>query len=245
MKLSPNLRSELAPLLVFGAHPDDIEFGCGGVVARETKAGRNSHFVICSRGESGSNGTPELRTAEASDAARLLGAQLDFLALDGDAHLEIRSVHAIRLASIIRRIRPGIVLVPSLVQNQHPDHWRLGTLVRDATRLARYAGLEELRDLSPHTIDQLFFYAFDLESEPRDITPVLYDVSAPEVVAVWTAAMEAHVSQVRSRRYVEFQLTRARMHGLLAGVEYAVPLFPNDPIQVDSLEQICRKARAF
>jgi LmbE family N-acetylglucosaminyl deacetylase len=170
---------------------------------------------------------------------------MEFVTLDGDAHLEIRSTHAISLAGIIRRIRPGLVLAPSLVQNQHPDHWRLGTLVRDATRLARYGGLSELGQLPSHTIDQLFFYAFDSESEPRDTTPVLYDVSAPAVIAAWTAAMDAHVSQVRSRRYVEYQLARARMHGLRAGVEYAIPLFPNDPIRVDSFEQIGRRARAF
>ena len=49
---------------------------------------------------------------------------------------------------IIRRVRPGIVLAPSLVENQHPDHARLGRLVRDAARLARYGGVEELRALA-------------------------------------------------------------------------------------------------
>ena len=52
MKLSPKSRTELAPLLAFGAHPDDIEFGCGGVIAKETRAGRKAHLVICSRGRS-------------------------------------------------------------------------------------------------------------------------------------------------------------------------------------------------
>ena len=61
MKPMPNSRPEPAPLLAFGAHPDDIEFGCGGVVARETRAGRPGPCVVCSRGESGSNGTPAER----------------------------------------------------------------------------------------------------------------------------------------------------------------------------------------
>src|SRR5271170_28460 len=106
---------ELAPLLVFGAHPDDIEFGCGGVIARETSAGRKAHFIVCSRGEAGTHGTPAQRTAEAKTAAALLGATVEFIELDGDAHLEIRAVHAIKLAKMIRQVRPGAVLAPSLV----------------------------------------------------------------------------------------------------------------------------------
>ena len=108
MKHSPSSPSELAPLLVFGSHPDDIEFGCGGAVWREMLAGRPGHFAICSRGESGSHGTPEQRVTEAVEAARLLKAEMEFVTLDGDSHLEIRSTHAISLAGIIRRIRPAV-----------------------------------------------------------------------------------------------------------------------------------------
>ena len=87
--MKPTLNSsELAPLLAFGAHPDDIEFGCGGVIASETHAGRKAHFVVCSRGEAGTHGTPKQRVAEAEKSAGLLGATIEFIELDGDAHLE-------------------------------------------------------------------------------------------------------------------------------------------------------------
>src|SRR5271163_1047097 len=136
MKPTAKSRNSAPPILAFGAHPDDIEFGCGGVVARETQAGRKAHFVICSRGEAGTCGTPRQRAAEAKKSAALLGATVEFVELDGDAHLEIRASHAIKLAGILRRVRPNVVLAPSLVENQHPDHAHLGKLVRDATRLA-------------------------------------------------------------------------------------------------------------
>jgi LmbE family N-acetylglucosaminyl deacetylase len=190
-------------LLIFGAHPDDIEFGCGGVVARETRAQRKVHFVVCSLGEAGTHGTPAQRAAEAEEAAALLGATIEFVELDGDAHLEIRAAHAIKLAEIIRRIRPATVLAPSCVENQHFDHTRLGTLVRDAARLARFGGLEELLAQAAHAIEQLFFYAITPEAEPRDVTPILIDVSAPEIVSAWTAAMNAHASQASTRNYLE------------------------------------------
>ena len=243
MKPGPN--SKLPPLLAFGAHPDDIEFGCGAVIASETRAGRPAHLVICSRGEAGTHGTPAQRTAEAKKAAALLGASIEFLKLDSDSHLEIRAAHAIKLAGIIRRVKPSVVLAPSLVENQHPDHWRLATLVRDAARLARFGGLKELRKIPAHAVGQLFYYAVTPEAEPADITPVLVDVSAPETVRIWTAAMEAHASQTQARAYVELQITRARLRGLRAGVEHAIALFPNDPIVFDSLAQTARGARKF
>ncbi len=236
---------EQAPLLVFGAHPDDIEFGCGGIIARETRAGRKAHFIVCSRGEAGTHGTPKQRTIEAKKAAAWLGATIEFVELDGDAHLEIRAAHAIKLAKHIRRVRPHAILAPSVVANQHPDHARLGILVRDATRLARYGGLKELRGLKPQAIDQLFFYAVTPEAEPRDITPVLIDISVPEIISAWTAAMEAHASQTATRNYVELQLTRARLLGARAGVALASALYPNEPLVFESLAQAGRGARRF
>src|ERR1700722_17539863 len=126
MKPIPNSHN---PLLAFGAHPDDIEFACGAVIARETRSGRAAHFVICSRGESATHGTPAQRSAEAEKSAAILGATMEIVDLDGDALLEMRAAHTIKLAEILRRVRPNIVLAPSLVGNQHPDHAKLGQLV--------------------------------------------------------------------------------------------------------------------
>jgi LmbE family N-acetylglucosaminyl deacetylase len=203
------------------------------------------HLVVCSRGEAGTHGTPEQRTGECERAAAILGATLEFVELDGDAHLEVRTAHILTLAGVIRRVRPEIILAPTLFGNQHPDHARLGQLVRDAARLARYGGVSELKDLPPHKIASLFYYSLALETEPKDLPPLLVDVSAPEVLAAWTAAMEAHQSQTTARGYVEMQLGRARLRGLSAGVDLAIALFPADPLVVDSLESVSRGARHF
>jgi len=245
MKPTPILPPDRAPLLAFGAHPDDIEFGCGGVVASETQDGRAAHFVVCSRGEAATHGTPAQRTAESKRAAKLLGATVEFVDLGGDAHFEASVARTLRLAAIIRRVRPDFVLAPSVVENQHPDHVALGRMVRDAARLARYGGVKELKRRPPHAIGQLLFYAVTPEAEPANLGKVLIDVSAPEVLSAWTASMAAHVSQVQARRYVELQLTRARLYGLRCGVEHAIALFPNDPLRFDSLEQLGGAARRF
>jgi LmbE family N-acetylglucosaminyl deacetylase len=245
MKPTANSPTSPPPVLAFGAHPDDIEFGCGGIIARETRAGRRAHFVVCSRGESASSGKPAMRAAEARRAAAILGATLEFVLLDGDARLEARPAHALKLAAVIRRVHPGVVLAPSLAENQHPDHPRLGQMVRDAARIARYGGVAGLRGRPAHAIGSLYYYAVTPEAEPEGALPVLVDISAPGVVATWTTAMQAHRSQMRSREYVELQLGRARIRGLSAGVAHAQAIFPNDPALFDSLLPLSRSARRF
>lgn len=233
-------------ILAFGAHPDDIEFGCGGVIARETMVGTRAHFIVCSRGEAGSRGDPRQREAEARLAANCLGATIEFLPLDGDGRLERKPAHARALAAEIRRFRPAAVLAPTTWANQHPDHVALGSLVRDAARLARYGGLRELRKLPPHSVSHLFYYAVTAEGEPPGVAPLLVDVSDPRAVSAWRAAMDAHTSQSAVRRYAELQLARARVCGLRAGREYAIALFPNDPLVVaTSLATLAPAARHF
>jgi LmbE family N-acetylglucosaminyl deacetylase len=243
MKPTAKSLPERPPLLAFGAHPDDIEFGCGGIVANEVLCGRPAHLVVCSRGESGSNGTAAVRTAEARRAASVLGAALEFVRLDGDARLEVKAAHALRLAAIIRRVRPEFVLAPTLEENQHPDHWRLGRIVRDAVRLARYGGVAGLRRLRPHAAGALLFYAVGPGCEPPGVPPLLVDISAREVFTCWKASMEAHASQLRTRNYVDMQVARARVLGLAAGMDYAQALYPCNAIVLGSLAPLARPAR--
>jgi len=232
-------------VLAFGAHPDDIEFGCGAVIASETRAGRKAHMVVCSRGEAATHGSPEQRVSETAAAAALLGASHEFVDLDGDAHLEVKVAHALTLAAVIRGIRPSVVLAPTPTENQHPDHARLGRIVRDAARLARYGGVRELGSLPPHAIGQLLFYAVSAEGELPGALALLIDVSNPAVFAAWTAAMRAHGSQASALPYLDLQVARARVHGLRAGLEYAQVLYPSDPPVFGSLEPLARGARRF
>lgn len=241
----PDASKREPALLAFGAHPDDIEFGCGAVIAQESLNGRFSHWVVCSRGEAGTNGTPAVRTHEAQQAAELMEASIEFLDFGGDAHFEVTVPHTIELARVIRRVRPLIVFAPTLVENQHPDHAKLGRMVRDAARLARYGGLSELKDLKPHAIGQLFYYAISADAEPRDITPLMVDTSSAPVMQRWISAMSAHASQMKTRNYLEMQVARARLHGLRAGLQSVTPLFPADPLVVTSLASLERGVRQF
>ncbi len=232
-------------ILAFAPHPDDLEFGCGPILFQEAARGVPVHCILTSYGESASHGTPELRAQEAHAAARILGTTLEFAPLATDAHLHPSPEHAITIAAHIRTRKPTILLAPTLTENQHPDHTALAKIVRDAARLARYGGLPELKHLPPHATPTLLYYAITPDAEPKDTLPLLIDISAPETLAAWTAAINAHASQLKTKNYLDLALTRAHLHGLRAGVSHALPLYPNDPIVLPNLCALTKTARNF
>ena len=231
-------------ILAVGAHPDDIEFGCGGVLLVEAARGGELFLCVCSRGESASNGTPDEREAEARAAAQLLGAKLEFVEMGGDCHIAVTPQHAIAIARQIRAAKANVLLAPVPSPDQHPDHAAVGRMCRDAARLARYGGIAELRDLPPHAVDHQFGYAVTPGAEPTvGRAAVRVDISAQ--FARWIELMECHRSQLRTRRYIELQTARARLLGIEAGVEYAQALFPGDDFLIESLTEIPRSVRLF
>jgi LmbE family N-acetylglucosaminyl deacetylase len=229
-------------ILAIGAHPDDIEFACGGILLAEAARDSEMFLCICSRGESGTNGTPEERESEARAAADLLGAKIEFLDLGGDAHIAPARQNAFAIARQIRAVRPDVLLSSVTSADQHPDHHVVGSLAREAVRFARYGGIAELRDLAPHTISQHFQYAVTASAEPAG-AKIRVDISAH--YAKWIELMECHRTQLRTRNYIDLQTARARLLGVEAGVEYAQALFLTDDFLVESLAEIPRTVRLF
>jgi len=241
MSLTPKSRTRI---LAVGAHPDDIEFGCGGVLLAEAARGNKIHLCVCSRGESGSSGTPTDREAEARSAAVLLGAKIKFLDLGGDAHISSSIPNALAMARCIRTIRPETLLAPTSSPDQHPDHAIVGRLCMDALRLARYGGIKELRDLPPHAVGHYFSFAVTPSAEPsNNCAAVHVDISA--YFKAWVQLMECHKSQLRTRDYIELQTARARLLGVQAGVEYAQALFMSDHLLVKTLAELPPAVRLF
>ena len=118
-------------VLAIGAHPDDVELGCGGTMLRLRDAGCRSVVLDLTRGERGSRGTPETRAEEASRATAMMGLvareTLEFPNSELMPSLELRRA----VIEAIRRHRPRIVLAP-LPTDLHPDHAAAGTVVRQA-----------------------------------------------------------------------------------------------------------------
>lgn len=232
-------------ILALGAHPDDIEFGCAHVLIQEARKGNHVKLLVLSKGEAASNGTPESREAESRAAAKLIGAELEFLHFGGDCHIERTPKHAFEIAAEIRKFRPEIVLAPHTDEDQHPDHAAVAKIARDACRFARYAGLEELKGFTitgyqPHAITALYYYGITKEFGTPDLV-----VDIGDVVHDWEAAMKCHESQMRTRSYADLRLSGARNLGLSIGVEYAAGFYAGDPVRVGALSDIVLSSRHF
>jgi len=227
-------------ILAVGAHPDDIEFGCAAILIKEIKKGNSVKLLVLSRGEAGTGGTPEVRGKESREAAKMMGAEIEFLDFGGDCHIEYTLENRLRIAAEIRRWKPSIVLAPNTQENQHPDHAAVGKLTRDACRLARFGGLEALKPAHAHKIDHLYYYNITQHLQTPD---VVIDVS--DEVEAWEAVMRCHGSQTAQKKYIELQTSAARLLGLTIGTEHAAGLYTNDPVRVGHLSDLVHSSRNF
>lgn len=108
-------------LLAFGPHPDDIEIGMAGTVAKHAALGARAGLCDLTRGELGSNGTPEARVQEGDAAARVLGAAWRVNLGLPDGGLSPTRDQVTAVAELIRRSQPSIVAIPH-ARDRHPDH---------------------------------------------------------------------------------------------------------------------------
>ena len=122
-------------VLAVVAHPDDAELLCGGSLIRSADAGERTGILDLTRGETGSRGTPELRAAEAEDAAQILGLAVRRNAGLPDSKLQNTPQARSILAGLLRELRPRVV-VTHWLQGRHPDHRAAAHLTYDASYLA-------------------------------------------------------------------------------------------------------------
>ena len=159
-------------LLVFGPHPDDIEIGCGGVVALHAASGFRVGLCDLTRGELGSNGTPDEREAEGEAARAVLGAAWRVNLRWPDGGIDGNASQINDVVRLIRRARPRTVAVPYW-KDRHPDHRAASDV------LARAAFKSGLRRFAPDEGDawrpDWVCYYFINDSEPASFA---IDVSA-------------------------------------------------------------------
>ncbi len=128
-------------ILVFAAHPDDAELGCGGTIISHINKGKKVGIIDLTRGEMGTRGTPEIRAKEAKDAGEIMGlSSRENLGLP-DAFFANNKANQLALVQKIRQYRPDVVLA-NAVTDRHPDHGKGADLASQACFLAGLKMLE-------------------------------------------------------------------------------------------------------
>jgi bacillithiol biosynthesis deacetylase BshB1 len=214
-------------VLAIGAHPDDVELGCGATLAKLARSGRRVGILHLTRGEAGSRGTPETRRREAERAAAALGA-VDLVFLDcGDGALRTGAVEEEALIAELRRLKPELVFGPTPA-DRHPDHGRAHRLVADC---CFYAGLARRGAGAPHRPAALFAYM-----QNDGFTPA-FVVDVGESWAAKMAALDAYGSQIAPASAVADQIAPAfAVAGQLAAAGGAPAGDPGPATKVASRE---------
>jgi N-acetylglucosamine malate deacetylase 1 len=128
-------------ILAFGAHPDDVELGCGGTIAKEVSLGKKVGIIDLTRGELGTRGSAVIRDQEANEAAKILGVSVRENLNMRDGFFVNDEAHQIEIIKMIRKYQPEIVLC-NAIDDRHIDHGKGSKLVSDACFLSGLIKIE-------------------------------------------------------------------------------------------------------
>ena len=226
----------IVDLLAIGAHPDDVEVGCGGLLIKMAQRGYRTGIVYLTRGEMGTGGTPEIRQQEAKNAADILGAKI-LATLDyGDCKVADTYENRLAVARLLRRHQPKIVLAPYWQgghgkRQSHPDHLATGQIVINAANFATFKKLPIEGD--PYRIKGLFHYFLPPEASPTFV------VDITEQFDKWMDALKAHKSQflnpTKDRDYLWSLESMARSYGGIIGVKYGQGYVIGEPLKIEDV----------
>lgn len=216
-------------ILAFGAHPDDVELGCGGTLAKLISEGKTVAIVDLTQGELGTRGTAETRAEESAAASEILGIKYrENLKMKDGFILNIENLQ-LEVVAMIRKYKPEIVFA-NAIEDRHPDHAKASKLVSDACFLA---GLPKIKtDLDGNKQEawrpkQVFHYIQWKNIEPdfvMDITSTM-DKKIEACLAYKTQFYDPEskepMTPIATKDFLESLTYRAQDLGRLSGVDYA------------------------
>ena len=226
-------------ILVFGAHPDDVELGCAGTLIKEVQNNKKVGIIDLTRGELGTRGSANTRDYETKRATEIMGITIRENMNFRDGFFANDEQHQMELVKMIRKYRPEIVLC-NAVQDRHPDHGKGSKLVSDACFLAGLRKVETGQDAwRPKAVYHYIQF--------NRITPdFVVDVS--DFIDAKIAAVEAYASQfynpnskepetvISSKGFLDSVKHRSADLGRLSGVGYAEGFTVERMPAVDSLD---------
>ncbi|MFO7703114.1 MAG: bacillithiol biosynthesis deacetylase BshB1 [Psychroflexus maritimus] len=216
-------------ILAFGAHPDDIELSCSGVLAKEVSKGKKIALVDLTQGEMGTRGSKQIRKQEALKAAEILGAETRVNLQFRDAFVQNDEPHQLRIIEQIRRFQPEIVFC-NAIEDRHIDHAKASQLVSDACFLS---GLRKLETSFENQTQEawrpklVYHYIQWKEIEPDVVVDIsgymekkLASVKAYES-QFYSPKSNAPKTPISSANFLDSVTYRARNLGRLINVDFA------------------------
>ena len=218
-------------ILAIGAHPDDVELGCGATIAKEIANGKKVGIIDLTRGELGTRGNAETRDKESEAAAKILGVAFRKNMEFADGFFINDKNHQMELIKMIRKYRPEIVIC-NAVDDRHIDHAKGSKLVSDACFLSgllkidtKYADTKEWQE--PWRPKAVYHFIQWKNLEPNIVVDVsdFIDKKMKAVLAYKTQFYDpkstAPETPISSKNFTDSIIYRARDLGRLVGVEYA------------------------
>jgi len=227
-----------ADLLAFGPHPDDLEIGLGATLAKHAALGHRVGLCDLTRGEMGSNGTPEQRLAEAEEARGVLGAAWRENLGWPDRAIGSHADHVKSAVRLIRRTRPRVIVIPYW-EDRHPDHAAASRVLIEAVfnaRLRRYP-IEEV----PWHPEWVCYYFINDSAAPSFVVDVsAYYETKRRALACYRSQFHgqpegAVETRLTSPRFMQLIESRDAQFGALAGVAFAEGILVKEPVVRQSL----------
>lgn len=230
-------------ILAIGAHPDDVELGCGATLAKEIASGKKVGILDLTQGELGTRGTAETRAVEAREAASILGVSIRENLAFADGFFVNDKAHQLEIIKIIRKYKPDIIIC-NAIDDRHIDHGKGSKLVSDACFLSGLVKIETTLDdenQNPWRPKQVYHYIQWKHIEPDFVVDVskFMDIKMKAVLAYKTQFFDANSKEpetlISSRNFTDSIEYRSRDLGRLVGVDYAEGFNVERYIAVDSL----------
>lgn len=233
-------------ILAIGAHPDDVELGCGATLAKEISLGKKVGILDLTQGELSTRGTIAIRQEEAKNAAEILGISMRENIGFADGFFVNDKTHQLEIVKIIRKYQPTIVLL-NAISDRHIDHQKASELASAACFLAGLRKVEtsiDGEDQETWRPKQVYHYI-----QWDDLKPdFVVDIS--DFIEIKMKAVKAFDSQffnpeskepnspISSQNFIESVRYRAQNLGRLIGVSYAEGFTAARYVAVDSLDKL-------
>ncbi len=233
----------MVDILAIGAHPDDIELGCGGTLLKQLDAGFKVGLLDLCEGELGTRGNRETRSKEARAAAQKMGVEFRWNARLPDGFMFSNRENNSKVAAMIRKARPKLVIAGAL-RDRHPDHGRSAEIVREAFFLSGLQTLELESDgkvLQSWRPQLLIHYIQDYHLVPDfvvDIRPYMekkVEIVKEYKTQFYNPGMDAPATPISNSDYFQQLEAKARTYGRYIASEFGEGFMVNRPLGIDQL----------